>query len=80
MKTKPMACEVYLFAVVTDPYCITDRSEGVPCLYGQVLNAQRHLSLLWELQTPSTFRKFFAFLWNIRLLKISEQQFSLTTK
>lgn len=62
-----MNCEDYPFTVVADPYSITDRSEGVPCLYGQVHNAQKHLSLLWELQTHSSFRKFFAFLQNIRL-------------
>lgn len=57
-----MACEVYPFTLATDPYSITDTSEGVPFSYGQVLNAQRHPSLLWEIQTHSSFRKFFAFL------------------
>lgn len=52
-----MACEGYPFTVATDPYSIRDRPEGVPCSYGQVLNTQRPLSLLWELSNTHFIQK-----------------------
>jgi len=52
-----MACEGYPFTVATDPYSIRDRPAGVAYSYGQVLSAQRPLSLFRELSNTWLIQK-----------------------